>query len=276
MKLTFLGTGAAEGWPGMFCSCSVCTHARELGGPDIRARSGMLVDEDILLDFGPDVCRRSVDLGVELSKVQSVFVGHCHSDHFYADGLEFRLNPFVAEQTSKPLTVYGNDTLRELGEQKRAAFAAYPDKDKLQFVELAPFVWHETGDVRVLPLLAHHNPRERCYLYVLERGGKRLLYGLDSGMYPEETLCALEGVRLDGAVLECTLLSEDIPGAGHCGFQTMLAVRDRLARKGCVGPSTKIVMTHFSHNGKWLHADIVRRAQPEGITVAYDGLCVQL
>ena len=36
MKITFYGTAAGEGWPGVFCQCELCREARRLGGKNIR------------------------------------------------------------------------------------------------------------------------------------------------------------------------------------------------------------------------------------------------
>ena len=55
MKLTFNGTSAAEGFPGLFCECEHCQKARILGGKNIRTRSSCLIDEQYLMDFPPDV-----------------------------------------------------------------------------------------------------------------------------------------------------------------------------------------------------------------------------
>ena len=30
MKITFYGTAAGEGWPGVFCQCELCREARRL------------------------------------------------------------------------------------------------------------------------------------------------------------------------------------------------------------------------------------------------------
>ena len=38
MKIRFLGTAAAEGWPAVFCACESCKRAERLGGKDIRTR----------------------------------------------------------------------------------------------------------------------------------------------------------------------------------------------------------------------------------------------
>ena len=32
MKITFLGTGAGEGYPGLWCQCVHCSYARKHGG----------------------------------------------------------------------------------------------------------------------------------------------------------------------------------------------------------------------------------------------------
>ena len=50
MKLTYLGTAAAEGWPAVFCNCENCKEAARLGGRNIRTRSQALVNDDLLLD----------------------------------------------------------------------------------------------------------------------------------------------------------------------------------------------------------------------------------
>ena len=40
MKLTYLGTAAAEGIPALFCECEACRRARALGAAGIHTRSG--------------------------------------------------------------------------------------------------------------------------------------------------------------------------------------------------------------------------------------------
>ena len=39
MKIQFLGTGAAEGVPAMFCACPVCKKIRSMGKQEVRTRS---------------------------------------------------------------------------------------------------------------------------------------------------------------------------------------------------------------------------------------------
>ena len=55
MQLTFLGTAAANAYPEAFCGCANCQQARTLGGPSLRKRSAALVNDDLLIDLGPDI-----------------------------------------------------------------------------------------------------------------------------------------------------------------------------------------------------------------------------
>ena len=53
MKIRYLGTAAAEGWPALFCSCPICTKARAQGGKNLRTRTQAILDGELLLDFPP-------------------------------------------------------------------------------------------------------------------------------------------------------------------------------------------------------------------------------
>ena len=44
MKLTYIGTAAAEAVPALFCECLFCENARKRGGREFRRRSGAVDD----------------------------------------------------------------------------------------------------------------------------------------------------------------------------------------------------------------------------------------
>ena len=52
VRSTFLGTSAANAYPEAFCRCVNCERARVLGGPSLRKRSALLVNDDLLIDLG--------------------------------------------------------------------------------------------------------------------------------------------------------------------------------------------------------------------------------
>src|SRR5205085_12525684 len=84
MEIILLGTAAAEGWPAPFCVCKYCEEARKRGGPNIRMRSGALIDGELKIDFGPDTVSQMQRSGRNLSKLKTLVFTHQHSDHLDA------------------------------------------------------------------------------------------------------------------------------------------------------------------------------------------------
>ena len=68
MKLTFLGTGAGETYPGYWCECPHCTYARKHRGKNLRTNSSMVIDEELLIDMGPSCFDNAARFGVNLSR----------------------------------------------------------------------------------------------------------------------------------------------------------------------------------------------------------------
>lgn len=64
VHVVLLGTGGPAGSPGVFCSCAGCTAARVAG--EVRARTSVLLDGDLLLDAGPDTALAAGRLGIAL------------------------------------------------------------------------------------------------------------------------------------------------------------------------------------------------------------------
>lgn len=70
MIITFLGTAAANAFPEAFCKCRNCAQARRLGGPSLRKRSAALINNDLLIDLGPDIMAASHMHGCPLDDVR--------------------------------------------------------------------------------------------------------------------------------------------------------------------------------------------------------------
>ncbi|MGE5608861.1 MAG: MBL fold metallo-hydrolase, partial [Bacillota bacterium] len=192
MEFLLLGTGAAEGWPAPFCVCEHCEQARKRGGPDIRSRSGALLDDDLKIDFCPDTVVQMQRCGRSLVKVRSIVFTHQHSDHFVASELEWAARPFTATPPP-PVAIFGN---QQVLDEIRRVFPE-PGRTNLDLRLLRPFekTTTPTGDT-ILPLPADHV--EGAFVLRITRGGKSLFYGHDSGLYPPATLDALsDGTKLD-------------------------------------------------------------------------------
>src|SRR3954453_20663870 len=81
MKLRFLGTAASEGYPDAFCDCDNCRQSRARGGRSLRRRSAALIDDVLLIDFGPDLMAAALMDGLSLAQVRYCLQTHEHSDH---------------------------------------------------------------------------------------------------------------------------------------------------------------------------------------------------
>ena len=110
MKLRYLGTAAAEGWPALFCSCPICTHAREAGGRNLRTRTQAVLDDEILLDFPPDTYCHALRHGMNLAQIHTLLVTHSHMDHWFPTDLIHRHEHF-GHGAEGVLDVYGNEAV---------------------------------------------------------------------------------------------------------------------------------------------------------------------
>lgn len=84
MIITFLGTAAANAYPEAFCSCENCIQARYLGGPSLRKRSSILINDDLLIDLGPDIMTAANLHARPLTNVRYCLQTHAHADHLDA------------------------------------------------------------------------------------------------------------------------------------------------------------------------------------------------
>src|SRR5438067_11371817 len=110
MELTFLGTAAAEGYPAPWCRCANCDGARARGGRDLRGRSTLLVNDDLLIDLGPDLVSGAIRTGRALDGVRWILVTHSHGDHLYLPNLEIRERGYRA--TDLPTAdLYSDDSV---------------------------------------------------------------------------------------------------------------------------------------------------------------------
>ena len=269
-----MGTSAAEGWPAVFCQCESCGRARGTGGPNIRTRSSVLINLDLKVDLPPDTYQHVLKYALDLAVVEHIAVTHSHQDHFYADELNMRGEPFAYLHEGKSVKVYGNKEVcfkvRQVNQLNRGRLEGVVET---QLVE--PFKTYRAGRYLVTPLLADHAETEQCLVYLISDGTKTILHGHDSGWFPDATWAFMENHELDMAVLDCT--NGPLPGTRyHMGVEGVLKVKDEMVRRGIASSETAFVATHFSHNGGLLHEQLVSRLEPAGVTVAYDGLTLDL
>lgn len=280
MKLQFLGTAASEGWPAPFCSCKYCEEARRLGGKNLRSRSQSIVDDRLLIDFPADTYWHSIRFGVHLEKIEHLLITHSHEDHLYPIGLINKMPPYARGADGgemPPLNVYGNETVvRMIETAMRFTYGPGGDsvwKPLLRLHTIRPFGQFTAGEYGVTPLPCNHMSTEQALIFLIENGGKRLLYAHDTGPLLPETLSFLKGKILDAVSLDCTLGAIG-PSSCHMGFGQDRDVRRWMLENGCADEHTVFVANHFSHNGTAVYDKMVELAKGTGFRISYDGMSV--
>ena len=143
MRIRYLGTAAAEGFPAVFCNCAACKMARELG--ELRTRSQVLIDETLLVDLPPETYYHTVRVGIDLSAVSHLLVTHSHTDHFYAQELVNRGYKFAYGMRAKTLRIYGDETVREVFAEGTAREIKDDVRADIRFITAEPFTAFDCG-----------------------------------------------------------------------------------------------------------------------------------
>ncbi len=280
IRLQYLGTGAAEGYPGLFCECRGCRLARQLGGRNIKARSCTLVNEDTMIDLSPDLFGQSIRFGVALSKIRHLVVTHTHADHLNLEAVCLRAKagatilPDLREEENY-LDIYGSDAVG------RAVFKAleekpHTDRDRIHFHQETAGQAFKAGELTFIPFPANHRQDETCYIYGVTDGERWLLYANDTGTLPEEALEQIRslGIRFHAVSMDCG--RGTLPGDGHMGVKENMELRERLREMGAVCGDTKYYLNHLSHMSGIIHDELQELMGPEGFTAAYDGMVIQV
>jgi len=274
MKLTFLGTAAAEGMPALFCQCENCEKARKNKGRDIRTRSQAIVDNTLLIDFNADTYMHMLQNDIELSKIEHCIVTHSHSDHLYPNDLSMRSSGFAKfKEERKPFHLYGSEivinkckTICNLGESV------------VTFHVVKPFEPFEANGYKITPLPARHGEDSGPLIYIIEKDGKTILYGNDTGLLFEEIYDYLKENKIyfDFVTLDCcqTLGFSDWPY--HMTFKDCETTRERLKANKNADEKTIFYINHFSHNATPIIYDELSSAiAGSGFGISYDGLEVE-
>lgn len=273
MKLQYLGTAAAEAFPGLFCSCEKCVRARLAGGRNLRTRSQAVVNGKILIDFPADTCAHVMRYGLDLLDIRACLITHIHGDHFYPTDLSYARRGFSDPgENWEGLDIYGSEDIAG----PLAGPTSHTEKMKIHTVE--PYVPFETAGCTVTALKASHGS-PHPYIYIISDGEKTMLYGNDTGLFPAETMDYIRssGVRFDLVSLDCTGgMHETLNYPTHMCIGLNEKTRADLTEAGAADGRTLFVLNHFSHNGlDALYDDFAPKAAERGFLTSYDGMTVE-
>ena len=260
MKLTFLGTGAAQ------------NHVTPEENIKAGARRGstLLIDGHILIDVSFQSFDFSEKLGLDTSAVTDIFITHTHDDHYapssllkYAAATKQKINLWCHRNAVKHLL---------LSEEEAQKIEIHPLEVKQTI---------ETNGVKVTAYAAnHHVPDdEQALHYVVEKDGKKLFYGCDGGWFRVETWSALRSQKFDGVVLECTV--GDHPSDFRIGGHNTMPMVRILAAAFREDSMTENGVIMASHLGNQLHdylphEETAKKMAEFGVIAAFDGMNIEI
>lgn len=287
MKLTFLGTGAGEGYPGYWCECPHCTYARKHRGKNLRTNSSMVIDEELLIDMGPSCFDNAARFGVNLSKIKTLLVTHPHEDHLQPQHLYWRntdesLLPLTYVEKMRhggprftdipQLNIYGNSFVMEtLGKSLDDM-----EELKINLHEIREGKEEKTDGYRILPVRGNHGSQQGfSHSYIIQKDEKTLLYALDSGSYDEDQFALIQEYQYDAVIMEGTTGLNEQYG-GHMCLVNNIRIRERLKENKCLRENSRFLLTHLSPHWCPPHDWYESIVASEGLELAYDGLQIEI
>ena len=159
MKITFLGTGAAD-W----------RRADHKNLEGYRRNASVLIDDELLIDPGPDVPDALDTFDKQADKIRYVLNTHRHRDHYCVETFSCLAG---------------------------AAFLPLRAGDTAQL-----------GKYRVTAMAANHGTARKAVHFLITDGEKTLFYGLDGAWLLYDEVAAIQEAKPDLAVLDGTLGEE--------------------------------------------------------------------
>jgi len=284
LSITFLGTGDASGYPHPFCLCENCVEAREVGGKSFRLRSSALINDELLIDIGPDLLAASYLQRKPLHDIKYVVQTHPHMDHLEPAQLEMRTERFGI--TNLPhLEFYG--TAASVGRVRDTVLASkrtqhVPAEEvlaalKLSLHEIAPHQTFCVGPYELTAVPASHDAPGVCVLYAISLNGHSIFYGNDTGPIADEAWETLKakGISFDIVILDHTFGVRE-GNAGHMSGAMVVETMARMREYGLLRDGARVLGNHIAPHSNPIHEKMAAIAAKSGYEIAYDGLTITL
>ena len=280
MKITMLGT-AALGYPLAFCNCDNCVRAREVKGKSIRKCASVLVNDDLIIDLGPDTQSSFFACDKDMGKVKYLLQTHIHADHYFEQSLITRI-PYMDMKNQHLLSIYAQSNCMKIMSDRIRNYEdadLITDEGKNKLSVSTYCVEHgdlfEFGDYKVKAIDTDHDVKHGSLLYLVMNNGKNFLYATDTKPFTEDALKELDGYRLDLLVMDHTFGDVDY-SFSHLNEKLFIEQINILKDKGIIDDNTIIYGTHISHCGNGIHEECEERAVKNGYHIAYDGMEINL
>jgi phosphoribosyl 1,2-cyclic phosphate phosphodiesterase len=284
MIITFLGTSAANAFPEAFCRCKNCKQARILGGKSIRKRSAALVNDDLLIDLGPDIMTASNIHTCSLSGVRYCLQTHAHADHLDTSHFLSHSPGYGVVGASRLHFFASSGTLRQTAHllERDCSPAGFLDpatgeRLNLEVHQINPQQSFTVGPYFVTAFPANHDPVVEPLLYAIQMNRRTIFYGTDTASLPEETWRGFHKheLQFDLVILDHTYGPNE-PGSDHLSARQFVEHVARMRKEGLLAQNARAFATHIAHEGNPAHPELEEFAKQHGYEIAYDGLVLEV
>lgn len=281
MKIQVLGTAAATSMPLAFCNCDVCKQSRKLGGKNIRKRSSIVINDELLIDLGPDVINACNTYGVDAGQIKYLLQTHSHSDHFDAGHFVTRWSDYAAKDLNHLDIVCSKGTARDMNHwiNENESIDLFDKKWQEDLNYKLHIVKHgeitRLGEYEIVAIDSKHDPRVEALVYIISSKDKSIFYGTDMLEIRGEAWKILDNHRFDVVFLDQTY-GKGFNAGGHPDAGMVCDYVKTMKKKGIIDEKTYVYATHISHEGNATHEDMEQEAKANGYRIAYDGMKLSL
>jgi len=284
LKVTFLGTSAAHSNPLPFCNCGYCSGARIIGGKNLRKRSSILINDDLIIDLGPDFMTASFTHNIDTAKINYWLQTHSHSDHFSSEHIITRMTEYAVKDVNPLLLFASLKCIKNISEKLgKEEFGVNLFEEEwlnllsLKINSLEYFAKSTFGDYSVTAFDANHDYNDGSSIYLISNNNLNVFYGLDTNGISDNVWDYLRNnrIHLDIIILDHTY-GHNINANDHLNANKFIECINLMEDKGCISNKTKIYASHISHEGNLLHDEFEVFANNHRYSVAYDGLIIDI
>ena len=262
MKVTFLGTGAADWDIGAYRD-----------GEFFRRNSSILINDDLLVDPNGHIFHFAEKNGTPdlFKNVKNIIVTHSHGDHFVPETVARLCVGTDCTVWADPACKH--KLIRVLGEETAA---------KIRFVETKRNRDYEIGSYKVTSLRSNHateDPDEDTRLYLIEQDGRILYYGCDSAWIPTVSWNVIRERPINAMVLELTCgetATYDWRIFEHNTPEMLDIMLTMFKKYNLFAPDVKYYVSHLARTLHTDHEGLVEYLKPRGVTPAYDGFSFEV
>lgn len=280
MKITMLGT-AAIGYPLTFCNCENCKIARIYKGKSIRKRASLLINENMIIDLGPNTQTAMTMYDKDMGKIKYLLQTHIHADHYDAGLLTTRI-PYMEMKKHNKLEIFAHPECLKImsdrvAQYEKADLISEEGSNKLNVHSNVINVGDKIiiGKYEVKAIESTHDTKHGSLLFIISENNKNLFYATDTPALTDKALEQLKEYKLDVVVMDNIFGDVDY-SFSHLNEKLFIEQINKMKNLGIIDDETKIYGTHISHDGLSYRDIIEERANTNGYHIAYDGLEILL